>query len=54
MRETFNAPITGTTTVWEDSRSAIAYSHNSLVNEKTKHIGKKWHLRTTWNMAQSG
>jgi hypothetical protein len=42
--EIFNAPITETTTIWEDNQSAIAYSHNALVSEKTKHIGMKWHF----------
>jgi KUP system potassium uptake protein len=40
----FNAPITETTTIWEDNQSAIAYSQNALVSEKTKHIGMKWHF----------
>jgi hypothetical protein len=44
MGEIFNAPILETTTIWEDNQSAIAYSQNSLVNEKTKHIGLKWHF----------
>jgi hypothetical protein len=44
MGEDFNAPITETTTIWEDNQSAIAYSHNALVSEKTKHIGLKWHF----------
>jgi KUP system potassium uptake protein len=44
MREIFNAPITETTAIWEDNQSAIAYSHNALVSEKTKHIGLKWHF----------
>jgi hypothetical protein len=45
MGEIFNAPITETTTaIWEDNQSAIAYSHNALVNEKTKHIDMKWHF----------
>jgi hypothetical protein len=44
MREIFNAPITETTTIWEDSQSAIAYSQNALVNEKTKYTGQKWHF----------
>jgi KUP system potassium uptake protein len=43
MGEIFYAPITEITTIWEDSQSAIAYSQNALVNEKTKHIGLKWH-----------
>jgi hypothetical protein len=44
MEEIFNSPITETTTVWEDNQSAIAYSQNALVSEKTKHIGLKWHF----------
>jgi hypothetical protein len=44
MGEIFNAPITETTTNWEDNQSAIAYSPNALVSEKTKHIGMKWHF----------
>jgi hypothetical protein len=43
MGEIFNAPITENTTIWEDNQSAIAYSKNVLVSEKTKHIGLKWH-----------
>jgi hypothetical protein len=39
LGEIFNAPITGTTTIREDNQSAIAYSQNALVSEKTKHIG---------------
>jgi hypothetical protein len=42
--EIFNAPITEITTIMEDNQSAIAYSHNALVNEKTKHISLKWHF----------
>jgi hypothetical protein len=44
MGEIFNAPITGTTTIWEEIKSAIAYSQNALVIEKNKHIGMKWHF----------
>jgi hypothetical protein len=44
MGEIFNAPILETTTIWEDNQSAIAYSQNSLVSKKTKHIGLKWHF----------
>jgi KUP system potassium uptake protein len=44
MGEIFNAPITETTTIWEGNQSAIAYSQNALVSEKTKHIGMKWHF----------
>jgi hypothetical protein len=37
MGEVFNSPITETTTtIWEDNQSAIAYSQNALVSEKTK------------------
>jgi hypothetical protein len=39
MGEIFNAHITETTTIREDNQSAIAYSRNALVSEKTKHIG---------------
>jgi hypothetical protein len=44
MGKIFNAHITETTTIWEDNQSAIAYSLNALVSEKTKHIGLKWHF----------
>jgi hypothetical protein len=44
MEEIFDAPITGTTTMWEDNQSAIAYSYNALASEKTKHMGLKWHF----------
>jgi KUP system potassium uptake protein len=44
MGEIFNAPITETTTIWDDSQSAIAYFQNALVGEKTKHFGLKWHF----------
>jgi hypothetical protein len=44
MGEILNAPITGTTTTWEDNQSAIAYYHNALVSETTKRIGMKWHF----------
>jgi KUP system potassium uptake protein len=44
MGEMFNAPITETTTIWEDNQSAIAYSLNALVNERTKHVSLKWHF----------
>jgi hypothetical protein len=44
MGEIFNAPITKTTTISEDTQSAIAYSQNALVSEKTKHISLKWHF----------
>jgi hypothetical protein len=35
MGEIFNGPITGTTTIWEDNQSIIAYSQNTLVSENT-------------------
>jgi KUP system potassium uptake protein len=45
LGEIFNAPIvTKTTTIWEYNQSAIAYSQNALVSEKTKHVGLKWHF----------
>jgi hypothetical protein len=44
LGEFFNAPITETTTIWEDNQSAIAYSQSALVNEETKHVGLKWHF----------
>jgi hypothetical protein len=44
MGEIFNAPITETTTIWEDNQSAIAYSQNALVSKKTRHIGLKRHF----------
>jgi hypothetical protein len=44
MGEIFNAPITETTTIWEDNYTAIPHSKNALVSEKTKHIGLKWHF----------
>jgi hypothetical protein len=44
MGKIFNAPIFDTTTIKEDNQSAIAYSQNALVSEKTKHIGLKWHF----------
>jgi hypothetical protein len=44
MGEIINTPITQTTTIWEDNQSAIAYSQTSLVCEKTKQIGLKWHF----------
>jgi KUP system potassium uptake protein len=42
MGDIFNAPITEITTISGDNQSAIAYSQNVLVSEKTKHIGMKW------------
>jgi hypothetical protein len=42
MGEIFNEPVIGTTTIWEVSQSAVAYSQNALACEKTMHIGLKW------------
>jgi hypothetical protein len=42
--EIFDEPIHGTTTIWEDNQSAIAYSQNAMVSEKIKHIDLKWHF----------
>jgi hypothetical protein len=44
MRGIFNASITETTTISEGNHSAIAYSQNTLVNEKREHINPKWHV----------
>jgi hypothetical protein len=44
MGEIYDSRITGTTTIWKDNQSAIAYFQNALVSEKTKHIGLKWHF----------
>jgi hypothetical protein len=44
MGEIFDEPINGTTTIWEDNQSAIAYSKNALISKKTKHIDLKWHF----------
>jgi hypothetical protein len=44
MGDTFDEPINATTTIWEDNQSAIAFSHNAVVSEKTKHIDLKWHF----------
>jgi hypothetical protein len=41
MVEIFNKPINGTITIWEGNQSAVAYSQNTLVIEKTK---QKWHV----------
>jgi ABC-type uncharacterized transport system YnjBCD substrate-binding protein len=39
MWEIFNEPINGTTNIWGGNKSAIAYSQDALVSEKTKRIG---------------
>jgi hypothetical protein len=44
MGEIINKPANATTTLWEDNLSAIAYSQNAVVSEKTKHIDVKWHF----------
>jgi hypothetical protein len=46
MGEVFDEPVDGTTTMWEDNHSAIAYSQNALVSEKTK---SGTFSKTTWN-----
>jgi hypothetical protein len=43
MGEFFIEPINGTTTTSKDNQSTIAYSHNALLSETTKHIGMKWY-----------
>jgi hypothetical protein len=40
----FNESITRTITIWEDNQGAIPNYLNALANEKTKHIGLKWHF----------
>jgi hypothetical protein len=42
LSEIFSRPVNGTTTIWEDNHSCIAYSQNALVSEKTKHIDLKY------------
>jgi hypothetical protein len=44
VSEIFSRPVSGTTTIWEDNQSCIAYSQNALVSEKTKHIDLKYHF----------
>jgi hypothetical protein len=44
LSEIFSRPVNGTTTIWEDNQSRIAYSQNALVSEKTKHIDMKYHF----------
>ena len=44
LSEIFSRPVSGTTTIWEDNQSCIAYSQNALVSEKTKHIDLKYHF----------
>jgi rRNA processing protein Gar1 len=44
MGEVLNTPKNGTTIISDNNQSAIAYSHNAVVTEKTKHIGMKWHF----------
>jgi hypothetical protein len=34
--------VTDTTTIWDDNHSTIAYSHNALVSDQTKHNGLKY------------
>jgi hypothetical protein len=42
--EIFNRHVSGTTTIWEDNHSCIAYSQNALLSKKTKHIDMKYHF----------
>jgi KUP system potassium uptake protein len=44
MGKIFNEPGSGTTTTLEDNHSAIAYSLNALVSEKTKLVDLKGHF----------
>jgi hypothetical protein len=44
MGEIFNEPVDGTTTIWGDNQSTIANFEDTLISEKTKHIGLKWHF----------
>jgi hypothetical protein len=44
LSEIFSQPVSGTTTIWEENQSCIAYSQNPLVSEKTKHIDLKYHF----------
>jgi kynurenine formamidase len=44
VSDIFCRPVTGTTTIWEDNQSCIAYSQKALVSEKTKHIDMKYHF----------
>jgi hypothetical protein len=39
-----NAPITETTTIWEDNQSTIVYSQNAMVSNKATHIDLKVHF----------
>jgi hypothetical protein len=40
MGEIVDEPVSGIITIWEGSHSAMAYSQNAMVREKTKHILK--------------
>jgi hypothetical protein len=44
LSEIFSQPASGTTTIWEDNQSCIAYSQNAPVSEKTIHIDMKYHF----------
>jgi hypothetical protein len=44
LSKIFSRLVSGTTAIWEDNHSYIAYSHNALVSEKTKHIDLKYHF----------
>jgi hypothetical protein len=42
LSEIFSRHVSGTTTIWEDNPSCIAYSHNALRSEEAKHINLKY------------
>jgi hypothetical protein len=44
LSKIFRRRVSGTTTIWEDNQSCIAYSHNALVSEKTKHVDLLYHF----------
>jgi kynurenine formamidase len=44
LSEIFSRHVGGTTTIWEDKQSCIAYSQNAQVSEETEHIDLKYHL----------
>jgi kynurenine formamidase len=44
LSEILSRLANGTTTIWEDNQSCIAYSQNALVSAKTKHIDLKYHF----------
>jgi hypothetical protein len=44
LSDIFSGHVSGTTNIWEDNHSCIAYSQNVSVSEKTKHIDLKYHF----------